>query len=115
MAGSHVRLQIRLGAFEAATGLSLCDTDGTLKEDLPPITQFLNRVLALRIDMQNSIFGYLEERIEAEVEAAVAAGVFEVGVETLTAERFTVTARKTIFTHAESGAESLSGDWSCEC
>ena len=97
---------LTLGAFEAATGLSLCDTDGTLKEDLPPITQFLNRVLALRIDMQNSIFGYLEERIEAEVEAAVAAGVFEVGVETLTAERFTVTARKTIFTHAESGAET---------
>jgi predicted RNA methylase len=97
---------LTLGAFEAATGLSLCDTDGTLKEDLPPITQFLNRVLALRIDMQNSIFGYLEDRIEAEVEAAVAAGVFEVGVETLTAERFTVTARKTIFTHAESGAET---------
>ena len=27
---------LTLGAFEAATGLSLCDTDGTLKEDLPP-------------------------------------------------------------------------------
>lgn len=39
--------------FEAHTGLALTDSEGYLKEDLPPIAQFLNRVLALRIELQN--------------------------------------------------------------
>ncbi|MCV6601280.1 MAG: strawberry notch C-terminal domain-containing protein, partial [Cohaesibacter sp.] len=42
--------------FEELTGLSLLDQDGTLREDLPPIQKFLNRCLALTIDMQNRIF-----------------------------------------------------------
>src|SRR5690606_30341630 len=37
-----------LEAFEAATGLKLMDATG-LKDDLPPITTFLNRLLALPI------------------------------------------------------------------
>ncbi|MEO8245218.1 MAG: strawberry notch family protein, partial [bacterium] len=37
-----------LMAFEEATGLNLCDDNG-LKDDLPPITTFLNRLLALTI------------------------------------------------------------------
>ena len=41
-------------AFENATGLRLTDQDGTLREDLPPITTFLNRLLALTIDLQNT-------------------------------------------------------------
>jgi predicted RNA methylase len=97
---------LSLVEFEDATGLSLLDQDGSLKEDLPPITTFLNRVLAMRIAQQNAIFGYLEERIEAEVEAALAAGTYEVGVEQLTAERFDVVSERTIFTHPESGAET---------
>ena len=42
-----------LAAFEAATGLKLTDADGTLREELPAITTFLNRMLALTIGMQN--------------------------------------------------------------
>lgn len=97
---------LTLGEFEAATGLSLCDSDGTLKEELPPITQFLNRLLAMKISMQNTMFGYLEERIEAEIEAAVANGTFEKGVETLEAESFVVLERRPLFTHAQSGAST---------
>ena len=33
--------------FQDRTGLDLTDQDGSLREELPPITQFLNRVLAL--------------------------------------------------------------------
>lgn len=97
---------LSLSAFEEATGLSLLDADGSLKENLPPITTFLNRVLAMRIAQQNAIFGYLEERIEAEIDAAIAAGTFEVGVETLTAERFEVLSRRTIYEHPGSGAQT---------
>lgn len=91
--------------FEEATGLKLTDSDGSLKENLPPITTFLNRVLAMRISQQNAIFGHLEERIEAEIDAAMSAGTYEIGVEQLTAERFDVVSRRTIYSH-ESGAET---------
>ncbi len=46
-----------LAAFEDATGLSLTDDNG-LKDDLPPITTFLNRLLALTIDMQGPAGGH---------------------------------------------------------
>ncbi|MFX7686488.1 strawberry notch C-terminal domain-containing protein, partial [Acinetobacter baumannii] len=44
-----------LGAFEAATGLALSDRDGGLRDELPPITTFLNRLLALTIGLQNTL------------------------------------------------------------
>jgi len=39
-----------LEAFQGATGLHLTDQDGSLHEELPPITTFLNRQLALTIE-----------------------------------------------------------------
>ena len=51
-----------LAAFQAATGLHLTDQDGSLREELPPITTFLNRLLALTIDLQNTLFGVFEDR-----------------------------------------------------
>src|SRR3546814_12083688 len=57
--------------FESATGLSLLDVDGCLREELPPISTFLNRMLALTIDLQNILFaafeGLLVNRIEPEI------------------------------------------------
>jgi len=44
-----------LQAFENSTGLKLTDDNG-IKDDLPPITTFLNRLLALTIDLQNTLF-----------------------------------------------------------
>ena len=95
-----------LGEFQDATGLDLTDRDGSLQEELPPITQFLNRVLALRIAMQNTLFAAFEELLEARIEAAVAAGIYDVGVETLTAESFRIAERRTVYTHAPTGAET---------
>lgn len=92
-------------AFTDHTGLKLTDGDGCLKADLPPITQFLNRLLALPIAMQNQLFGVFEDRLEAEIEAAIAAGVYERGVETLTADSLTLRERRTIFTYL-AGAET---------
>ncbi|WP_342482101.1 strawberry notch family protein (plasmid) [Brevundimonas sp. BH3] len=97
---------ITLGDFQAATGLDLLSQEGGLKDDLPPITTFLNRVLALRIEMQNAIFAELELRIEAEVELAKANGTYEVGVENLRAERFELMNARTIYTHEGTGAET---------
>ena len=95
-----------LGDFQDATGLDLVDQDGSLKEELPPITQFLNRILALRIAMQNLLFVAFEQLLDARIEAAIAAGTYDIGVETLTAESFRVAERRTVHTHAATGAET---------
>ncbi|MFV1601595.1 MULTISPECIES: strawberry notch-like NTP hydrolase domain-containing protein [unclassified Phaeobacter] len=94
-----------LGAFEDATGLSLSDDNG-LKDDLPPITTFLNRLLALTIDMQAVLFAAFEELLDQRIEGAIAAGVYDLGLETLRAESFRVTDARVIYTHAGSGAET---------
>ncbi|HEX3411527.1 MAG TPA: bifunctional class I SAM-dependent methyltransferase/DEAD/DEAH box helicase [Stellaceae bacterium] len=95
-----------LTEFEESTGLDLTDQDGSLREELPPITQFLNRVLALRIDLQNTLFAAFEQLLEARIEAALAAGTYDVGVETLIAESFRVAERRTVHTHAATGADT---------
>ncbi|MGO4915980.1 strawberry notch-like NTP hydrolase domain-containing protein [Pseudogemmobacter sp. W21_MBD1_M6] len=94
-----------LGAFEDATGLSLTDDNG-LKDDLPPITTFLNRLLALTIDMQTVLFAAFEELLDQRIEGAIAAGVYDLGLETLRAESFRVTDARVIYTHPGSGTES---------
>ncbi|AOF98741.1 methyltransferase small domain protein (plasmid) [Blastomonas sp. RAC04] len=92
-------------AFEAATGLSLMD-EGGLKDELPPITTFLNRMLALTIDLQNILFETFEGLLASRIEGAVASGTFEMGLETLRAESFTVLGRQTIYTHPGTGAQT---------
>ncbi|MDZ4086343.1 MAG: strawberry notch C-terminal domain-containing protein, partial [Tabrizicola sp.] len=94
-----------LGAFEDATGLSLTDDNG-LKDDLPPITTFLNRLLALTIDMQAVLFSAFEELLDQRIEGAIAAGVYDLGLETLRAESFRVTDARVIYTHPGSSAET---------
>ena len=95
-----------LQAFEESTGLRLTDNDGSLREDLPPITTFLNRLLALTIDMQNTLFGVFDDLLRTRIEGAIASGTYDVGVETVTAESLTVTDRRTLYVHPQSGAET---------
>ena len=95
-----------LQAFEQATGLNLVDRDGTLREELPPITTFLNRLLALPIDSQNTLFGAFEDLLRAKIEGALASGTFDHGVETLTAESLSITGRHTVYVHPASGAQT---------
>ena len=91
--------------FESATGLKLMDANG-IKDDLPPITTFLNHLLALTIELQGILFTAFEQLLDARVQGAIASGVYDLGLETLTAESFVVTNRKTIYTHPATGAET---------
>lgn len=95
-----------LATFEAVTGLSLTTEEGGLRDELPPITTWLNRLLALRIETQNLLFEVFEQLLAAKVEGAIAAGTYDMGLETITAESITVTDRRTIYTHPVSGAQS---------
>ena len=94
-----------LQTFEDATGLKLRDSNG-IRDDLPPITTFLNRLLALTIELQNILFTAFEQLLTARIEGAIASGTYDVGLETLTAESFTVTDRQTIYTHPGTAAET---------
>ena len=94
-----------LQRFEAATGLKLMDSNG-IKDDLPPITTFLNRLLALTIELQGILFSAFEQLLEARIDGAMASGTYDIGLETLRAESFTVTDRQVIYTHPTTGAET---------
>ncbi|WP_456660647.1 strawberry notch-like NTP hydrolase domain-containing protein [Bradyrhizobium sp. JR3.5] len=94
-----------LQVFEEATGLKLTDPNG-IKHELPPITTFLNRLLALTIDLQNILFTAFEQLLTARIEGAIASGTYDVGLETLTAESFVVADRQTIYTHPGTSAET---------
>jgi len=94
-----------LQMFEDATGLKLMDANG-IKDELPPITTFLNRLLALTIELQGVLFTAFEQLLNAKIEGAIASGSYDVGLETLQAESFVVTDRRTIYTHPATGAET---------
>ncbi|QGZ35223.1 strawberry notch family protein [Nitratireductor sp. ac15] len=94
-----------LQMFEASTGLKLMDSTG-IKDELPPITTFLNRLLALTIDLQGVLFTAFEQLLNARIEGAIASGSYDVGLETLRAESFTVTDQQTIHVHPGTGAEA---------
>jgi predicted RNA methylase len=95
-----------LQTFEKATGLTLTDNDGSLREELPAITTFLNRLLALTIDMQNHLFEVFEGLLRGKIEGAIASGIYDRGLETIAAESLIVTDRRTLYTHAGSNAEA---------
>ena len=94
-----------LDRFESATGLKLMDDNG-IKDELPPITTFLNRLLALTIDLQGVLFTAFEQLLTAKVEGAIRSGVYDIGLETLQAESFVVTDARVIHTHPGTGAET---------
>ena len=92
-----------LDRFETATGLKLT-WEGNLKDDLPPMPKFLNRLLALPIDEQNELFAQLEERIDANIEQAIESGTYEQGVENILADALRVASREVLQTHERTGA-----------
>lgn len=97
---------VNFGDFQKLTGLDLEGEGGGLKEELPPIQRWLNRILALRIALQNAIFDEYLGLIEARVEAAREAGTLDVGVESIAAERITILDRTVIRRDPVTGAET---------
>ncbi|MDB5687266.1 MAG: putative methylase/helicase, partial [Rhizorhabdus sp.] len=96
-----------LASFETMTGLTLVAADGGgLLERLPPIQRWLNRLLALPISTQNAIFDEYAGLVEARIDAAREAGMLDLGVETIMAERMTVRSQQVLRTDPLSGAET---------
>ncbi|WP_454884294.1 strawberry notch-like NTP hydrolase domain-containing protein [Sphingomonas oryzagri] len=91
--------------FIDMTGLKLVDEDGMLRDTLPPIQRWLNRLLALRISTQNVIFDEFMALIQARVDAARERGTLDVGVETIAVDRI-VPVEEQVLRRDVSGAET---------
>ena len=90
--------------FLAWTALKLTDAEGVMLDELPPIQRYLNRLLALPIDMQNDLFGALAAKIEQQTARARANGTLDVGIETLRADRIAVVGEEDLWTCPKSGS-----------
>ena len=90
--------------FQQLTGLKLEGEGGSLREDLPPIQRWLNRLLALRIELQNAIFDEFLGLIETRVAAAREAGTLDLGVETILVDGFEILEDRIVRTDPRSGA-----------
>ena len=100
--------------FAGWTALRLTDAEGVMLEDLPPIQRYLNRLLALPIDMQNALFGALTAKIEEVTERARQNGTLDVGIETLTADRIAVVEEADLWTCPKSGSITRTVTLECE-
>lgn len=98
--------EIGLDDFQRQTGLKLLDKQGSLRADLPPITQFLNRLLSLKTDTQNQVFDAFDQRLQQTVKRAMNEGTLDQGTETLRADRIQKASESVVHTDPESGAET---------
>jgi predicted RNA methylase len=92
--------------FEKRTGLKLTGEGGVLVEELPPIQRWLNRILALPIHLQNTIFDEFLGLVEARVSAAREAGTLDKGVETIQVEDARIVNDIVLRTDQRTGATS---------
>jgi P-loop containing NTP hydrolase pore-1/C-terminal domain on Strawberry notch homologue len=93
---------ISLKQFNKLTGLHL-EPKG-FDASIPETHTLLNRLLALEIDTQNILFGYLKKRIDENIEIARTNGTLDLGVETLVSNQgFEITNMMNIAVHASGG------------
>lgn len=83
----------------------LVSQQGGLSDDQrPPITQFLNRILALPLDRQNALFDLFMDRLERRIETAKDDGSYDLGTQNYRAERVEVVSDDVVFTQPDTGA-----------
>lgn len=92
--------------LETQMGLKLRDKEGQPLQDKPPITQFLNRLLSLKLDLQQAVFDAFSERLDAIIETKLSAGTLDLGLENVTALRTVENNRQTVYEDAQSGAKA---------
>jgi predicted ABC-type ATPase len=92
--------------LEDQMGLKMRDKDGAALAQLPPIKQFLNRILSLNLDLQDVVFAAFFERLGQIVESQREAGTLDVGMETLTALHTKETGRENVYLDESNGSRA---------
>ncbi|MBQ3591762.1 MAG: strawberry notch C-terminal domain-containing protein, partial [Clostridia bacterium] len=75
----------------------------TVASDIP---QFLNRVLALKVDEDNRVFQAYENIRQAYYDAAIEAGTLDTGMENVKADKIEIGQEETVYTDESTGAET---------
>lgn len=96
---------ISLADFERQTGLKIRTDQGNVRQQLPDIRQFLNRLLSLNIEMQNRVFDAFQAIHEEKVAQAIVDGTIDQGVENYKADHIHKAEETTVYRHS-SGAET---------
>jgi hypothetical protein len=92
--------------FQRETGLEIADEHGRLNvTKMPPIAQFLNRLLSMTIAQQDKVFDLFSERMDKQIKAAMEDGTLDQGLETLRAKRIEKVQEQVVFTD-KAGAET---------
>lgn len=94
--------------FERQLGLRLLNDEGDLlKDKLPPVKQFLNRLLSMNVEPMNRLFDEFASRLEQAVELATDAGTLNVGMETVIADSIEmVSPPRVVYREPRTGAET---------
>jgi tRNA G10 N-methylase Trm11 len=99
-----------IDTYETMTGLRLrtSDKDGqvTLRSDLPPIRQFLNRLLNMTVEAQNRTFQVYGQYLDGIINHKMELGTLDVGMETVKGDPVEKVSQETIFTDEKSGAQT---------
>ncbi len=93
--------------FERMSGLKITTENGALRSELPTMRQFLNRLLAFTLDIQELLYSELETRLRASIEQAIERGTYDgMGLEQLKGKSFKVLSSHTIYQPSGEGLES---------
>jgi len=95
-----------IATFERETGLNLRKADGGLRLDLPPIRQFLNRLLSMTYTVQNRTFDHFSDRLDAVIRMHESQGTLDAGLETLRADKVEKVNEQVVYTDERTGAET---------
>jgi C-terminal domain on Strawberry notch homologue len=76
------------------------------KFETPPMSQFLNRLLSLNVDMQAKVFDAFDDRLQKKVEQVVREGTLDVGVENYPATHIAAKSENVVYREPSTGAEA---------
>lgn len=82
------------------------ETKAITESKIPEVRQFLNRLLSLKLDMQEKVFGAFIGRMEEIIEEASQRGELDTGMQTIRALTSKITHEETIYTDERTGAET---------
>jgi predicted RNA methylase len=109
---SGVEMQVlgkRAPLFIKAMGLDGIyspESGAVIESKRPPITQFLNRLLSLTTSQQDELFTEFENRMDASIDAAVKAGTFDDGMQTVRATSVAKVRDETVYIDPRSNART---------
>lgn len=100
---------LSIDEFQRQLGLKLLNEEGDLlKDKLPPVKQFLNRLLSMNVGPMDRLFDEFASRLDQAVEAAAEAGLLNIGMETVIADSIEVMSPpRVVYTEPRSKAESV--------